>query len=236
MGPDQVPVRREFWIQAVLFIAAFTVGFILASYFTPLEEVSMGLELSLSPLENRPDRRYAEKGPVTGYGYNDPAIFKENGTYYLFATLGAVNVLTSPNGTDYVSRGMILNPGIDVEISRAPESRKREYWMFYQVDEEEIRIAKSDNLKSGWEESGVLISADNLSVPAVGEPSVIHDREASEGKEWKMLFTGGSGDDLTGDKRKWGQTWYAYSPEGDSNWTVPEYNPVLTSSSDVSHV
>lgn len=172
--------------------------------------------------------------PVTPTGYHDPCAFYERGRFYLFAhrasgTDRGIALFTSPDGRSFTDRGVVLGVEdvdsatafvTDPDVIRAPDGAGATYWLVYQVDNEEIRYATSDDLRD-WSDGRELFSLGDIGATGeLSEPVWVHDPEsATPGERFKMLFTA-----------DWGSgkaTGYAHSPTGVSDWRVHDGNPVL---------
>jgi hypothetical protein len=170
--------------------------------------------------------------PLLEYGHHDPGIYHEDGTFYLYTWNGSngsdgnIDCWTSSDGVNYSHQGEVLTGTklMDPEVHEIGG----QYWMYYGSNDEEIRLAKSSSLTSGWSDAGLLFDYTSVGFAdaMINEPTVIVDPQpADSSRKYKMLFTGGDGTSASQENGA------AFSATGDvGDWTLSADNPVFTAS------
>lgn len=164
--------------------------------------------------------------PLTDYNHGDPAVFYENGTFYIFANNqsgGDIDLYTSTDGTTLTLYGTVLsNEGSGFESNNVRDTYVLKVGSTYHMWYTGSTAASGTSYKIGHATSTNLTTW--VKDPAnpvfshvaegVSEPTVLYE-PTDTGREFKMLYTAGSGD--TNDIG-FGDIGYAYSSDGVS-WT-----------------
>lgn len=148
----------------------------------------------------------SSSNPLTAGVYGDPAVFYEDGTWYVFCddlTTDGIVYFSGTSPTSLTLGSEVLSPGTSGEWDdsqvRDPTIQKigSTYYMWYTgsrntaITDFKIGLATSSSLTSGWTKHGSNPIFSRAS-EGCGEPSVIYEPDDAT-NPYKMLITAGPG-------------------------------------------